>query len=375
MGNAMKHKRDQANKELSEREKLCESIRKSKKEVPIEIVEIIICFLETRNIFLCSHKGTDLNAYNVHGDFLGSVMSDKAKRQAEGQWITGFDFDSAGALYVAMYNGFAAKYPVPSSGPFIQKRVRDKTFAQNIKKATHKYHRAKPTVHPEGVVVVENENHSSVFITAMAPLDGILQLSLEGVLQRKICLNSIMIAWSLHRVPTASNERAILMVASRNMLKVIDPNAGDCGKVLHEREFKAHDNSEPCDYIGDFTFQENDGTRRLVINLQNGVFQCADPETLELLEGQSTDLNVDGCSDCRRVSTKCSGVCGDVLAKKIEDSYGTSIGPDGLVYLCDNDNHRIVKFNLDDDHVHVSTFVTDVRRPNYSLWYSCSFIN
>merc|ERR1719244_562804 len=82
----------------------------------VNLCSIIMQFLEITDIYFCSHNGYDLVAFSIHGDYLGTIVKTVDEENAEHnqQWLTGFDFDSEGTLYVALYFGIIEKYKMPS---------------------------------------------------------------------------------------------------------------------------------------------------------------------------------------------------------------------------------------------------------------------
>eukprot|EP01083_Nonionella_stella_P083354 230457_1 len=348
--------------------------------LPSNLLSHITDYMETQNIYFCSHKGTDLIAYNIHGDYLGTIAKTGTNSI---QWLTGFDFDSKGALYVALYEGFLVKYPMPPNelqyATFITPRCKDKRFERNIEKAIHSQHLNHDSA-PEGVIVMDNDQYQSVFVTCMDPINGILQFSLDGVLQRIICPNRIDNAWSMERVPsffiktTQSSflrHRNLFMVADTQVLRIVDIDAGTNGKIMSSLDFPL------CTYIGDFTFLEPRKNERglLVVNLQDGKIQFNQCEMFWMLKHFNINQNIKHFK---------------ALEHKLSKTYGTCIGPEGNIYICDHQFNRIVivkildydavlnmdKISQDMDCgcVEIEIFCKGMDCPNYAKWMDAESI-
>lgn len=54
--------------------------------LPTNLVSLIVECLKQYKILLCSHNGTDIVAYNVRGELLGTL----AKAPPGRQWVTGY---------------------------------------------------------------------------------------------------------------------------------------------------------------------------------------------------------------------------------------------------------------------------------------------
>eukprot|EP01084_Bolivina_argentea_P124037 219804_1 len=355
------------------------------KDLTSNLLEIIIDFLEVQNIFFCSHKGSELVAYNIHGDYLGTIcktVEDDA--QENDQWLTGFDFDSSGALYVALYSGFMAKYPIPSNQTIystqLSPRPKDTTFQHNIDNIIHTHNIIDDTA-PEGIVVLETDKYKSVFITCMEPINGIMQFSFDGKLQRIICANMLNAPWSVATVPSYFVKSAVskflqnknmFMVQDGACIQIIDVDTGTVKSGLVIAYIATGS-------IGDFEFiepryvQKND-VALLMVNLQNGVFQFHQLEMFWMLKRINLNENIKRFEELK--------------GKKIKQCYGTSVGPNGCVYICDHDNNRILRIHIVDydmilnqvnhdvdwNKIDVKVFAEMLSRPNYCRWYDASNI-
>lgn len=112
----------------------------------------------------------------------------------------------------------------------------------------------------------------------MTPIDGILQFSLDGDLQRIICESTFSNAWSMKVAPqhflqsapvTFGSATNVLVVASGNELYFIDIDSGQNGRLLKTVTFPQ---CRASGHIGDFTFtQSRNGQSLLILNLQEGM--------------------------------------------------------------------------------------------------------
>ena len=357
-------------------DKIINAIKESNlsKELPSNLVTIIMEFLEIENIFFCSHKGTDLIAFNIHGDYLGTMA--QTPNNSEDQWFTGFDFDSKGSVYMAMYVGFLVKFPMPSNESIysqsINKREKSIQFETNIEKILMKCEINENDAAPEGVVVIENDKYESVFVTVMDPICGVLQLSLNGELQRIICPNLLNAPWSMKYIPhwfTKSakssflRNRNLFMVADKTKLAIIDIDIGKNGKIMTSIDFPQCRSGS----LGDFTFIQPKNYNHkplLIVNLQKCKLQFHQSEMFWMLKE----------FDLKNVITPCD-----------TQTYGTCIGPnDNHIYICDNTLNRILKVkikdydmiinedkindSLDKKYVETEIFTEGVHLPNYSNW-------
>ena len=348
------------------------------KDLPSNLLEIIIEFLEIGNIFFCSHEGADIISYNIHGDYMGTIV--KAPREGGQQWLTGFDFDSNGALYVAMYQGFLKKYPIkiPENESLysisIRPREKDKEFEKNINEALTKYEINDEDAATEGVVVIENDKYKSIFVTCMQP-GSVLQFSLNGILQRILCQNLMneWSPWSMKLIPkwfiksiqsSFIKNKNLLMMAEHATLHIIDIDYGDNGNIMCSLDFPKC----PGSAIGDFTFiqAKNDKDKPLlIVNLQKGVIQFHQCEMFWMLK----DVNLNEINNNKNFNTL----------------YGTCIGPHGNIYICDHSLNQIIKlkildydiiFNQEkinkeidyDKYIDIEIFAKGMDDPNYAKW-------
>lgn len=344
-------------------------------DLPSNLVTLIMEFLEIRNIFFCSNKGTELIAFSIHGDYLGTIA--QAPDDTEDQWLTGFDFDSKGAVYIAMYIGFLLKFPMPSNQSIyaqsIKPREKCNEFESNIERILMKCEINENDAAPEGVVVIENDKYKSVFVTVMDPIGGVLQLSLNGELQRIITPNLLDAPWSMKYVPhwftkgTKSSflkNRNLLMVADKTKLAIIDIDIGKNGKVMTSLDFPQCKTGS----LGDFAFINPNSNKNdkplLIVNLQNCKLQFHQCEMFWMLK----EL------DLKNIITPCD-----------KQTYGTCIGPNGNdIYICDNTLNRIIKLkitdydmilnedkindDIDPKYIDTKIFTEGVHLPNYSNW-------
>ena len=106
---------------------------------------IIMQYLTVTDIYFCSHNGCDIIAYSIHGDYMGTIVKTVADEDAQDheQWLTGFDFDSKGTLYVALRIGIIGKYKIPAGQtPFSTKiipREKDESFDSNFQESLRKW--------------------------------------------------------------------------------------------------------------------------------------------------------------------------------------------------------------------------------------------
>ena len=350
---------------------------------------IIMQFLVVEDIFFCSHKGSEVIAFSIHGDYLGTIVKTVADEDAHDhdQWLTGFDFDSHGTLYVALRIGFIGKYKIPSDQhPFstmITPRDKDEIFDSKFQQSLRRFLRGDNAddLCPEGLRVVEHDKYHSVLMTCMDPLNGILQISFEGVIVRVICQNMMEQPWSLEIIPSFFTkdvtspflrDRTLVMVAERKTLRMIDL---DRGTIMNSMDFVYGSNST----VGDFTFVDPlpDGKAVLIVNLEDGLLQFHQCEMLWMLK--SFDLN--------KWLSSFKGLRG----RRIMEAYGTSIGPDGAIYFSDHDNNRIIRmeikdwnFVVDPEHFDeemeashfssIGVFARGMVEPNYSQWYRAAQI-
>lgn len=347
------------------------------KPMPLNLISVITDYLEIRDILFCSHKGSDLRAYSIYGDYLGTMAKTiDSEDDDHDQWITGFDFDSNGAVYIAMYEGFLSKYPYPSNQSLysisITPRQKDQEFENNIKKIIRKYDLTSESA-PEGVIVVENEQCQSIFVTCMEPINGIIQLSLQGIVQRIICQSEIDGLWNMHFIPSffvkSTQNKNLLMASEGTLLRIIDIEANsdkNGGKIKSNLLFESNHNKP----IGDFVFfqQENEESEAmLIVNLQDGIIQFHQYDMFLMLK--KLDINA------QIVKYK------ELEGKEIRDAYGITIGPDECIYISDHINDRILRIQildfdmirdqnqaLDYNKINLDIFVREVKVPNYNKW-------
>ena len=337
------------------------------KSIPSNLIAIMTNYVEIRHIFFCSHKGRDLRAYNVFGDCLGTVI--KGEENDEDEWVTGFDFDSKGNLYVANYAGLLSKYPFPSNqclySMAIKPRQKDLEFQQRISGLSNAYLLNDDSC-AEGVVVVDNDEQQSLFVTVMDPIHGIIQLTLDGIVQRVICQTQIDGPWNMHIIPPffANNAKNKFMVADGMLLRIVD--VGDDAKIQSNLLFES-DNDKP---IGDFTFfKQHNGTNEamLIVNLQDGTIQFHRYGMFLMLKTMEINAHIEKYENLE--------------GKEIENAYGLTIGPDDSIYLSDHLNHRVLRIHitdfdmiydeeqaLDNDKVDIDVFIKDIKAPNYNRW-------
>lgn len=339
-----------------------DAIKKSTlcKSMSINLINIIMRCLETEHIFFCSHNAIELIAFNIFGDYFGTIV--KEQNESGSEWMTGFDFDSSGNLYVAFYEAGLCKYPFPTNEcPFsmqIRPRQKDKEFERNINQLIRRYDLNSDTA-SEDVRVVND----CLFVTAMAPICGIFQLSLDGILQRIICQNEIDAPWDIRFIPSTKH-RNLLMVADGRKLRIVD--TAKEGKIKSILLFESAHNKP----IGDFTFlkQTNDDDWILIVNLQDGIFQFHRFGMFLMLK--KVDIN----SQIHKFKA--------LKNKKIVNAYGISIGPDDGIYISDFANKRIVRMKVldfemifddeeeefDYDKVEINVFIKDIKSPNFNAW-------
>ena len=63
--------------------------------LPIGLAQLICEYLEMHHIFICSHNGTDIKAFDFRGRLITGIVE---APNSKNQWLTGFDFDSKGTL-------------------------------------------------------------------------------------------------------------------------------------------------------------------------------------------------------------------------------------------------------------------------------------
>ena len=215
------------------------------RSLPQQIQELLLTFVRHDSLFCCSHNSKVLSIYRNDGIEMDRIVlkhdDDDDNDNSHRHWITGFDFDEDGNIYIADYLTFFSKYRVKlsshtDSNGIMQegkkdhvtsknknKRestlghyVYDETFHKNVISSLSQHlskgvdasddiinidiDRIMGDLCPEGVCFNKKLQH--ILVTVMSPINSLLKFdkngNLIGVLATKIGINN---TWNLRPLP------------------------------------------------------------------------------------------------------------------------------------------------------------------------------